>query len=149
MTKQQILENLSYKKLYVNGEGGNVMAFLRKLTDNKIKVENALYTTRPFFYFGDLNAKTPEVSLGWDMSVYFSCALEEISIAEVLKIVNEYDDSVFKPFDRVLVRDFDTETWHADIYSHKDSITDNHECTGGRWRYCIPYRGNESKLGTV
>ena len=149
MTKQQILENLSYKKLYVNGEGDNVMDFLKKLTDNKIKEDEALYVTRPFFYFRDLTAKTPEVDFGWDMSFYFSCAMEEISIAEVLKMINEYDDSAFKPFDRVLVRDFDTQTWHADIYSHRNNATCHHECAGGGWMQCIPYEGNESKLGTV
>lgn len=149
MTKQQILENLSYKKLYVNGEGDNVMNLLKKLTDNKIKEVGTLYITEPFFYFGDLNAKKPEVSFGCDMSLYFSRALEEISITEVLKMINEYEDPAFKPFDRVLVRDFDTQTWHVDIYSHRNNATCPYECVGGGWMQCIPYEGNESKLGTV
>lgn len=51
----------------------------------------------------------------------------------------------FEPFDRVLVRDNNTEAWRVDIFSHM---------TNGKyhgmlhtWNQCIPYEGNEHRLG--
>ena len=53
-----------------------------------------------------------------------------------------------KPFDRVLVRDFEDQAWQVSLYSYKDS--DSHYCCNGcAWSQCIPYIGNESLLGTT
>lgn len=53
----------------------------------------------------------------------------------------------FKPFDKVLVRDNDTEQWRADFFSHMHNGW--YVCGGARWRYCIPYEGYEHLLGTT
>ena len=54
----------------------------------------------------------------------------------------------FKPFDRVLTRDGDYDTWACDLFSHKD---DEHPyvCVGAYWEQCIPYEGNEHLIGTT
>lgn len=53
----------------------------------------------------------------------------------------------FKPFDRVLVRDADDDTWCIQFYSHP--YEDFHACLNGVYAQCIPYQGNERLLGTT
>lgn len=54
-----------------------------------------------------------------------------------------------KPFDKVLVRNDKEDQWSANIFSYQ--VRDNmYYCLGEcYWRYCIPYEGNESLLGTT
>lgn len=56
----------------------------------------------------------------------------------------------FKPFDKVLVRDFASE-WRAAIFSHYDEgDVSKHYCAASMyWDECIPYEGNEHLLGTT
>lgn len=51
----------------------------------------------------------------------------------------------FKPFERVLVRDSNSGSWRASIYSHSDD-NNNHVCISGIWNYCIPYNENTAHL---
>lgn len=57
----------------------------------------------------------------------------------------------FKPFDKVLVRQLETEEWRVNIFSHTDKTDEylDYVCVNGRWEFCIPYIGNESLLGTT
>lgn len=60
--------------------------------------------------------------------------------------VEKKPEHVFKPFDKVLVKDSDTDIWICDIFSHMDD--DNaFYCVRGIWNYCIPYEGNEHLVG--
>lgn len=53
-----------------------------------------------------------------------------------------------KPFDKVLVRNDKEDPWSANIFSYQ--VRDMYYCLGeDYWRYCIPYIGNESLLGTT
>lgn len=57
---------------------------------------------------------------------------------------------VFKPFDKVLVRDFEDEKWGIDFF---EKINDDDEeftfnCIFANWTFCIPYEGNEELLDT-
>ncbi len=53
-----------------------------------------------------------------------------------------------KPFDKVLVRNDKEDQWSANIFSYQ--VGDMYYCLGEcYWRYCIPYIGNESLLGTT
>lgn len=57
----------------------------------------------------------------------------------------------FKPFDRVLVRNRDTDTWEADIYlgyNEEDKYC-RYKCASMSYQFCIPYEGNEYLLGTI
>ena len=56
----------------------------------------------------------------------------------------------FKPFDKVLVKDYENSEWHANIFSHIENDSEyQFICIQGAWRYCIPYEGNEHLLGTT
>lgn len=53
-----------------------------------------------------------------------------------------------KPFDKVLIRDFESQAWQVSLFSYKDSDF-YYCCNGCGWNQCIPYIGNESLLGTT
>lgn len=56
----------------------------------------------------------------------------------------------FKPFDKVLVKDKDTEPWEADIYlGYEESSPYPYICARIKYKMCIPYEGNEYLLGTT
>lgn len=58
----------------------------------------------------------------------------------------------FKPFDKVLVRDYDHETWEANFFKSKKEICGKdvlYYCISAVWNQCIPYEGNEHLLGTT
>lgn len=62
--------------------------------------------------------------------------------------VERFDPKALKPFDKVLVRDYDEDNWRIDIFSdicngvRKDSI----RCIGRTWYQCIPYNDNTKHL---
>lgn len=57
----------------------------------------------------------------------------------------------FKPFDKVLVRDNDTDSWKADIYLGYDGECKvyHYKCARANYAVCIPYEGNEYLLDTT
>lgn len=56
----------------------------------------------------------------------------------------------FKPFEKVLVRDSESEEWGCTFYSHFDSKGRYHHITtGGMYTMCIPFEGNEHLVGTT
>ena len=62
--------------------------------------------------------------------------------------VKRLDPKLFKPFDKVLVRDYDEDNWRIDIFSdicngvRKDSM----RCIGRTWYQCIPYNDDTKHL---
>ena len=52
----------------------------------------------------------------------------------------------FKPFDQVLVRDYDDDPWRAMHYSHFDKMCKKHYCGSSYWIQCIPYNENTAHL---
>ena len=54
----------------------------------------------------------------------------------------------FKPFEKVLVRDCRSEAWRAAFFSYINEYK-RYVTTSMAWKYCIPYEGNESLLGTT
>lgn len=57
----------------------------------------------------------------------------------------------FKPFDMVLVRDYDHETWKTNLFKSKKICGKDvlYYCISDVWNQCIPYEGNEHLLGTT
>ena len=56
----------------------------------------------------------------------------------------------FKPFDKVLARDNETESWNADIYlKYLDDTYLRYKCACSNYGICIPYKGNEYLLDTT
>ena len=70
----------------------------------------------------------------------------EIEKQQVVELKSKVE---IKPFDKVLVRNDKEDQWSANIFSYQ--VRDNMYCCLGEnyWRYCIPYIGNESLLGTT
>ena len=92
---------------------------------------------------------------GYDMSELLSLSKKDDSFmfaeetdAEKKQIVDLKPNIELKPFDKVLVRDFESQAWQVSLFSYKDS--DSYYCCNGcSWNQCIPYIGNESLLGTT
>ena len=56
----------------------------------------------------------------------------------------------FKPFDKVLVRDYNYSIWKVSLFGYKSPNNNYYYCcNGSSWIYCIPYEGNEHLLGTT
>lgn len=68
--------------------------------------------------------------------------------AEKKQIVDLKPKCEFKPFQKVLTRDRDTQYWEAELFGFEDGNGLYH-CVGGSWKCCVPYEGNESLLGTT
>lgn len=56
-----------------------------------------------------------------------------------------------KPFDKVLVRDNDSQTWSIDIFKKYDEEDKEYPylCMFESYKQCIPYEGNESLFNTT
>ena len=56
----------------------------------------------------------------------------------------------FKPFDKVLVRDNETEKWRCTFYSYFEPYsTYPHVTSDSAYAMCIPFEGNEHLIGTT
>lgn len=76
--------------------------------------------------------------------------------ADKKMIVNLKTKVEFKPFDKVLVRNTDTEEWFPGFFEKMDStwnypyhIMNRRSMTDFSFKQCIPYEGNEHLLGTT
>ena len=70
--------------------------------------------------------------------------------AEKKQIVDLKPKVELNPFDKVLVRDRKTSHWEVDLFGFKtEGPYIVYHCMGGFWKFCIPYIGNESLLGTT
>ena len=66
------------------------------------------------------------------------------------KVQHNVRKQCFKPFDRVLVRNNNTDSWKADIYlGYDENNPFPYICTRTSYSICIPYEDNEYLLGTT
>jgi hypothetical protein len=63
-------------------------------------------------------------------------------------VPNKFDITTLKPFDKVLVRDFDNTPWEIEFFSR---LLDGKyfKCLDVSYIQCIPYKANEHLLGTT
>ena len=76
----------------------------------------------------------------------------EKKVIEDIEPVSKSDipEHEFEPFEKVLVRDEETDKWTVDLYGFEEKEDGyNYQCVGGCFVYCIPYKGNEHLLGTT
>lgn len=59
-----------------------------------------------------------------------------------------FDPKTLKPFDRVLVRDRNTEHWRCCLFSHiiGENMPHTYQCIGCWYRFCIPYNDDTKHL---
>lgn len=68
--------------------------------------------------------------------------------AENKEVANLKPEVELKPFNKVLVRNYNTEKWGVSFFGYKEES--DCVCTDYcSWNQCIPYEGNESLLGTT
>lgn len=58
----------------------------------------------------------------------------------------KFDPNTLNPFDKVLVRDGNAESWMCDIYSHKLKDDNFYVCISNEYYYCIPYNKETKHL---
>lgn len=68
--------------------------------------------------------------------------------AEKKQIVDLKPKVELKPFDKVLVRDSQSDKWRVNLFGYIDK-DEYYHCAFANWVYCIPYAGNEHLLGTT
>lgn len=60
---------------------------------------------------------------------------------------NKFDVRTLQPFDKVLVRDDNTEEWKATLFSHyKNEIEEPFCCASCYWCQCVPYNDDTKHL---
>ena len=69
--------------------------------------------------------------------------------AEKKQVVDIKKEHKFKPFEKVLVRDSYDDMWRASFFSHIKEDDGRYVTACFTWKFCIPYIGNESLLGTT
>ena len=102
-----------------------------------VEVENARY------YFTKDGLWHVEYSDG-ECILFPSKENRDWSTFKILK--KEYE---FKPFDKVLVRNYVTEAWNLNLFSYIQDKEYKYVCLSYSHKYCIPYEGNEHLLNTT
>lgn len=100
-------------------------------------------TTKKYIEY--INAKLEESNRRANLET-----LEVERIKPTPKKVSDKPEHEFQPFEKVLVKDTNTDKWTVDLYGFKnENDVYPHQCIGGYYVYCIPYKGNEHLLGTT
>lgn len=60
----------------------------------------------------------------------------------------KFNPNTFKPFDKVLVRDINSEKWKIQLFSHiiKNCFPFEYHCIGSCYNFCIPYKDDTKYL---
>lgn len=105
-------------------------------------------------YFDEINTSTrePDIRLATEeekQRLFKSLAAVGKHWNAEKKVVEDIKkEHQFKPFEKVLVRDNRNEAWRAAFFSYINEYK-RYVTTSMAWKYCIPYEGNESLLGTT
>ena len=163
-------ETLEIEKLQPEFKDGDILSNPSNIKPKKhIFIFNEFDNDKDFKYHVALAASgeivTPMYNCVWchkDSNVRYATknekqqlfsALERIGKAwdaEKKKVVDLKPKVELKPFDKVLVRNRNTDHWEADLFGFKsDGFNILYHCVGSFWKFCIPYIGNESLLGTT
>ena len=110
----------------------------------------------PQFKVGDTitNGKT-SITIGYIDNEYYYEISRNIAHRLFIKnqddwelVPDKFDITTLKPFDKVLVRDFDNTPWEIEFFSRL--LDEKHfKCFELSYMQCIPYEGNEHLLGKV
>ena len=89
--------------------------------------------------------------IDWGESFFIDKREKQIFLDDVLEIEEPKEECEFKPFDKVLVRDYvDIGKWIPRLFAEYDGDAryGKYETTDGNcYNFCIPYEGNEHLVG--
>lgn len=146
MKKEEAIKKLSNTKVYVDGKSEEVQKKLFELGFMWASGSRVVdYISKPFIFISaNMLMTTSSDMLYFKHEKSIECKANDILSITIDK---EYE---FKPFDRVLVRDYDSSDWNADFFSHirQDEDFFKFKTIGSSWVYCIPFEGNEHLIGT-
>lgn len=105
---------------------------------------------------GDISTPVSIVRVGDKYYYHYSNTEGTIGLLPIAEqddwelVPTKFDINTLKPFDKVLVRDTNTQKWTADVFSFFDKThVYPYVCVGHYTNQCIPYFGNEHLLGTT
>lgn len=151
MKKEEAIKFLSDTKVYVDGKSKEIQEKLFELGFSwQMLIDIEASTDKMFdipFLFMD---ECLNISHSSSMTHFKHAKNREIKADEILSIEIE-KECLFKPFDKVLVRDKEDEQWKAGIFSHIETVGGSpfpFVTTSSCFKMCIPYEGNEDLVGT-
>lgn len=108
-----------------------------------VRIKECMVWGRDYKYLnkGVLSEEVSKRLNGWEIWSRNGCIFYGGKWAEPLVLNN------LKPFQKVLVRDFDNTKWRIDLFSNT-SDEYGFECMSDYWDQCVPFEGNEYLLGT-
>ena len=143
---------LKFKEGDVVVDRNGDIILVSKANDSRIISNAILYTNGDFIVYSDA-------------ITYFVSDINFASIEDKNKLFSalvregyRYDEKQhrlikqeFKPFDKVLIRNEDNQTWRACLFSHyRKDLSCPYVCVGySAYKQCIPYEGNEYLVGTT
>lgn len=149
MTKKEAFEYLKETKIFVDNNSEKLQKKLFEIGFKWATGEQKIqYTDKPFLYLYNNRV----ITYGTNIEDFCSCSLKLLKVQEILKIkIDDIKIHEFKPFDRVLVRDWDTEHWKIELFEKYDETEKDYPyvCLNFRYKQCIHFEGNEHLLWTT
>lgn len=132
---------------------GNLCLVSKIRDDGFITITAALYTNKTLNVYTS-NTVTRSIQLVSIASITDRNKLYSALVREGYRYDEKQHRLVkqeFKPFDKVLIRDEDNQTWRVCLFSHyRKDLSCPYVCVGcSAYKQCIPYEGNEYLLGTT
>lgn len=132
---------------------GNLCLVSKIRDDGFITITAALYTNKTLNVYIS-NTVTRSIQLVSIASITDRNKLYSALVREGYKYDKEQHLLIkqeFKPFDKVLIRDEDNQTWRVCLFSHyRKDLSCPYVCVGcSAYKQCIPYEGNEYLLATT
>ena len=143
------VEDLKNTKIYLSNEDDRV-EFQEKVFELGVRWANKTLgfqlATNSFYYISnDMHMTSNPISFS---SSFNRCNYNQIFLEDVLAIEKHKEECKFKPFDKVLVRDYMDALWKPRFFAwhdvdYKEDYPYLFQTTDGdSYRYCIPYDEN-------
>lgn len=142
-------------------ELGNLYVFNEEDEDGELTIigkligKNEIEDTLTFGNQYEIGNEKFVADQAFDLRISIHEELREATEGEAITFQEAYaiwekskKQPAFKPFDKVLVRDSESDKWRANLFGYIDK-DEYYHCVYANWAYCIPYTGNESLLGTT
>ena len=133
-----------YILIYGGQDDKHIYRYVTMLENHSLIIKKGSYFTKPKDY--SIRYATEE-----EKQQLFDALAKEGKAWDVEKktIVDIKKELQFKPFEKVLVRDSCDDVWRASFFSHIKENDGRYVTTCVTRKFCIPYIGNESLLGTT